>query len=409
MRFFLLILFVFLVDNVVSQELIVKSFVEKPTDLSASTNVRNDINGTPCALVKVQIALQGVLFYGNIIGDVENKTNEYWVYMTTGSKRLQVKHEKYLPLDIEFSEYGIDKLGGKESYVLRIASVQSGLETNKDEKRSYKKEGKNKDEEIVENSLIPIKSDYENFPNMINSSETKSDNSIVFNVNGVAFNMIYVNGSTFEMGATKEQIGESKGDEKPKHIVTLTNFYIGETEVTQELWQAVMGSNPSSFNDDIKRPVVDVSYIDCMNFVSKLNIATGKRFDLPTEAQWEYAARGGNKSTNKDIYCGGNNIMNVAWFFGNSKMKPHPVKTKAPNELGLYDMSGNAYEWCLDWYGKYEADSQTNPCGVENGEERVYRGGSYRGHAGYCRTSYRGHALPAEKSNNVGLRLVLLP
>lgn len=183
-----------------------------------------------------------------------------------------------------------------------------------------------------------------------------------FTVNGVSFKMITVEGGTFTMGASDDD-EEAYYNEKPAHEVTLSSYSIGETEVTQALWLAVMGSNPSRFTGDLTRPVECVSWNDCQAFIIKLNQLTGKTFRLPTEAEWEIAARGGNESMGYK-YAGGNDINEVAWYRGNSSSKTHPVATKAPNELGLYDMSGNVFEWCSDWYDSYtDADGQTNPQG----------------------------------------------
>ena len=154
------------------------------------------------------------------------------------------------------------------------------------------------------------------------------------------------------MGATSEQGEDADSDEKPAHQVTLSDYYIGETEVTQALWKAVMGTNPSNFKGD-SNPVEKVSWNDCQEFIRKLNSLTGRTFRLPTEAEWECAARGGNQSKGYK-YSGSNKIKDVAWYDGNSKDKTHAVKTKPSNELGLYDMSGNVNEWCWDLYGAYD-------------------------------------------------------
>ncbi|MBR5781423.1 MAG: formylglycine-generating enzyme family protein [Bacteroidales bacterium] len=232
------------------------------------------------------------------------------------------------------------------------------------------------------------------------------ENDIVVSVNGVSFKMIKIEGGTFQMGATSEQGGDAYNDEKPVHSVTLSDYYIGETEVTQELWTAVMGSNPSSFSNNPQRPVEQVSWNDCQEFIKKLNELTGKNFRLPTEAEWEYAARGGNKSQGYK-YSGSNTIVDVAWYYDNSSSQTHDVKTKQANELGIYDMSGNVYEWCQDWYGSYSSSSQTNPTGPSSGSDRVDRGGSWYSDAKFCRVSYRRNANPGYTNSNLGLRLSL--
>ena len=231
-----------------------------------------------------------------------------------------------------------------------------------------------------------------------------------FTVKGVEFKMIKVEGGTFSMGATSEQGSDAYNHEKPVHSVTLSDYYIGETEVTQELWVAVMGSNPSWFKGNNRRPVENVSWDDCQKFIKELNRLTGKKFRLPTEAEWEYAARGGKYS--KDYvykYSGSNNADEVAWYGSNSGSKTHPVKTKKANELGLYDMSGNVYEWCNDWYNQnyYRNSPQTNPTGPSEGGSRVLRGG--RGDCGDrdVRVSNRGRFTPVNRGRYVGLRLAL--
>ena len=226
-------------------------------------------------------------------------------------------------------------------------------------------------------------------------------------VNGVSFEMVYVEGGSFDMGATSEQGSDAENDEKPVHRVTLSDYYIGECEVTQEMWEAVMGSNPSNFKG-AQNPVERVSWNDCQNFIKKLNSLTGRTFRLPTEAEWEYAARGGNQSRHYK-YSGSNNIFDVAWYDNNSGDRTHAVGTKSPNELGICDMIGNVYEWCSDWYGTYSAGVQTNPQGPSSGSNRVLRGGSWLNYARYCRVSKRIYLGPGSSYIGNGLRLVLVP
>jgi len=226
-----------------------------------------------------------------------------------------------------------------------------------------------------------------------------------FTVDGVLFNMVRVDGGTFQMGATSEQGSDAYDWEKPAHQVTLSSYYIGETEVTQELWQAVMGSNPSYYKG-ANLPVERVSWNDCQDFIRKLNAKTGRQFRLPTEAEWEYAARGGRKSQGYK-YSGSNTIDDVAWYDKTTNGEgTRDVKTKQANELGLYDMSGNVYEWCEDWYGAYSSSSQSDPKGPSSGSSRVHRGGSYY-FARWCRVSYRDFNSPDYSWFNLGLRLAL--
>lgn len=224
-----------------------------------------------------------------------------------------------------------------------------------------------------------------------------------FTVNGVQFTMVEVGGGTFTMGATSEQGSDAWDEEKPAHEVTLSDYYIGQTEVTQALWEAVMGSNPSDSKGD-NLPVEQVSWDDCQVFIQKLNQLTGKQFRLPTEAEWEYAARGGRKSRGYK-YAGGNNIDSVAWCDGNSGNETHPVATKQANELGIYDMSGNVLEWCSDWCGDYTSSSQSDPQGSSSGSFRVIRGGCYYNFARNCRVSYRISNTLDYRSGYLGLRL----
>ena len=217
------------------------------------------------------------------------------------------------------------------------------------------------------------------------------------------------------MGATPERGSDACEFEKPVHDVTLSDFHIGETPVTQALWKAVMGNNPSYFEGD-DRPVEKVSWHDCQEFIRKLNAISGRVFRLPTEAEWEYVARGGAKSAGYK-YSGSNDINAVAWYKVNACDKgegspdygTHVVKTKQPNELGIYDMSGNVWEWCFDWYGNYTAAAQSNPRGPSAGSYRVCRGGSWYSGAGYCRSSYRNNDGPGNRYGDLGLRLVLVP
>ena len=227
----------------------------------------------------------------------------------------------------------------------------------------------------------------------------------ILTVNGIKYNMVRVEGCTFRMGATSEQDCDAYDIEEPVHSVTLSSYYIGKTEVTQALWKAVMGSNPSKFKGE-NLPVENVSWDDCQVFVRKLNSLTGQNFRLPTEAEWEFACRGGNNSLGYK-YSGSDNIDNVAWFDCNSGRKTHFVATKSPNELGIYDMSGNVWEWCSDWYDKYSSGAQANPKGPESGSCRVFRGGGWGSYAGYCRSSNRGYNTPTHRHDRLGLRLAL--
>jgi formylglycine-generating enzyme required for sulfatase activity len=217
-------------------------------------------------------------------------------------------------------------------------------------------------------------------------------------------NMVFVKGGTFTMGCTAEQGSDCYDYEKPAHQVTLSDFYIGKYEVTQAQWKAVMGSNPSNYSGCDSCPVEQVSWDDVQEFIQKLNAKTGLNYRLPTEAEWEYAARGGAQSRGYK-YSGSNSVDEVAWYAGYSEYKTHPAGTKKANELGIYDMSGNVYEWCSDWYGAYSSEAQTNPKGPSSASARVARGGSWNHSASSCRVACRGADAPGTRSNLMGFRL----
>lgn len=245
-----------------------------------------------------------------------------------------------------------------------------------------------------------------------------------FTVGGVSFKMIRVEGGSFMMGSPEYDY-DACDDEKPQHRVTLSDYYIGETQVTQALWKAVMGDNPSYWKGN-SLPVESVSWEDCQKFIKQLNKMTGMTFRLPTEAEWEYTARGGRKSQGF-LYPGGNYIDQVAWNWRNSgdkyleggdddwdsdkisknNCKTHPVKQKYANELGLYDMSGNVWEWCQDWFGVYRGSAQTNPSGPSSGSGRVLRGGCWYGYVGSCFVSSRYNDSPDCRDSGFGFRLAL--
>ena len=568
------------------QKMSVESFEYLPKDLTARTSARNDRNGTPCAVIRVGIALQGVVFDGNTIGAPVYNTGEYLVYMPGGSRQITIRHDSYLPLTVVFADYGIDKVESSNTYRLTVptgttpspqrkgnflimnvtptssqVTIDDGVSTATESDGSFKVFLNNgthsysveagsayspvsgtvemKGERITlpitlqsvkaslsvkattSGSKIYVNEDYKGIdqwqgslspgtylveakkdgyrpysttvslakqqsesltipalqasygtlmvdykpidaevyldnnllgkvPNVfdnilagkhnikiskagyadytgsvtiqenqqasvsgsltktsvVSSSPSSTSGTLVpITVNGVTFNMIKVDGGTFTMGATSEMTNPYS-DEKPTHQVTLSSYYIGETEVTQALWTAVMGNNPSNFKGD-NLPVENVSWEDCQTFIGKLNDLTGKSFRLPTEAEWEYAARGGNRS-NHTQYSGSKRIKDVAWYDGNSGGKTHSVKTKKPNELGLYDMSGNVWEWCQDWYGNYSSNAQTNPKGPDSGSYWVGRGGSWHISEWYCRSSSRYNYSPGFRYNGIlGFRLAL--
>ena len=362
----LFLFFVFHTFYVFAQKLSVSSFEVSQGDILArtTTTCRYDTNDKYCALIKVGIALDGVEFEcSGGVRDVVKKTGEYWVYLPQNNSKLRILHKNYTPLEINFYDYGIGKVQSGVTYVLTL--------------------------------LKP----------MGQNSGISPQTLIVSIKDGVNIEMIKVEAGTFMMGASPE-MKSPEGNEKPWHQVNLTNdYFIGKYEVTQSLWQAVMGSNPSSFKGD-NLPVENISWIDCQEFIRKINSVSGKSFRLPTEAEWEYAARGGKYSPNY-LYSGSDNISDVAWYKDNSGGVTHPVGLKQPNELGLFDMSGNVNEWCQDWFGAYSSSPKNNPIGAETGNCRVGRGGGWFNITWNNLSVFRNFCPPNKFGNNLGFRLVL--
>ena len=446
------------ISSALAQELTVKSFKLAGNDLTAQTQPRKDLNDRNCALVKVQFVGDILNVEGNVIMPLVKRNNETWVYMPQNTRQMKVIAKSYLPLMVTFADYDIERLESNRTYVLTLLSnnlqqaQQSQTLTIKymptnatvlvDNKMVKGTNGVARTTlPVGQHSYIVACDGYEteegtvklkaSAPSNLQITLTKeataiqspvsqpivaqqpvvqapianSDNITIPVKDGISIDMVRVEAGTFTMGATAEMKDLYK-NEKPTHRVTLTNdYYIGKYEVTQELWQAVMGNNPSHFKGD-NLPVEQVSWNDCQRFLSKLNRITGKTFRLPTEAEWEYAARGGNKSRGYQ-YSGSNNLLDVAWFTDNSGIETHAVGTKQPNELGIYDMSGNVSEWCQDWFGKYNRSSQVNPTGANSGHYyRVERGGCFNENARDCRSSCRsGGAI--DRYHGRGLRLVL--
>ena len=594
-KLYLIILSVFaFLNTAMAQELMVKSFVLAPTDITAQTEGRKDLNGDACALVKISFVGDVADVEGNVIKPLVRRNNETWAFMTQESRQMKVVTKDYLPLMVTFGDYGIEKLQSNRTYVLTLTKpsgaqepvdaggnfyaisvqpkdakvtidgvlqasssdgeysamlaygshtykVEAGgyisksgsftigkgdmtpisvslvsalatlnvncptpavslyvdkksvgslpwsgnlkegmhlLEVRKDGYRSQQKTiqlAQQQKLDVAFDALSAIQGNLSvNFkpfgsdvyvdgvkvgqsPRVFNgvlvgnhnveirkpgyatsrqtvtisegqtasisgsltsstssstantlssSGSSLSGNALTISVkNGINIEMVKVEAGSFDMGATPEMENPFE-DEKPVHRVTLTNdYYIGKYEVTQALWQAVMGSNPSNFKGD-DLPVEEVSWNDCQDFISKLNAMTGKRFRLPSEAEWEYAARGGKKSRGYQ-YSGSNTLGNVAWYEGNSGSKTHAVGTKQPNELGIYDMTGNVWEWCQDRDGSYSSSPQTNPTGAASGSFRVDRGGGWCHSAGDCRTSFSLVGAPGIRYYGLGLRLVL--
>ena len=594
-KLYLIILSVFaLLNTTVAQKLSVESFVLVPTDITAQTEGRKDLNGDVCALVKISFVGDVADVEGNVIKPLVKRNNETWTFMTQESRQMKVVTKDYLPLMVTFGDYGIEKLQSNRTYVLTLTKpsgvqelvdaggnfyaisvqpktatlwidgkpqevssdgeysamlaygshtykVEAGgyisksgsftigkgdmtpisvslvsalatlsvscptpavslyvdkksvgslpwngnlkegmhlLEVRKNGYRSQQKTIQLAQQQkldvafdalsaiqgnlsvnfkpfgsdvyvdgvkvgqsprvfngvLVGNHNVEIrKSGYTTSRQTVTISEgqtasisgsltstastsstnalssnssSPSGNTITFPVkNGINIEMVKVEAGSFNMGATSEMENPFE-DEKPVHRVTLTNdYYIGKYEVTQALWKTVMGNKPSRFKGDAL-PVEQVSWNDCQKFITKLNKLTGKNFRLPTEAEWEYAARGGKKSRGYQ-YSGSNTLGDVAWYYDNSGNKTHAVGTKQPNELGIYDMTGNVFEWCQDWRDSYSSSPLVNPMGAASGSNRVRRGGSWGSSARGCHTSFRNGNAPDDRYGSLGLRLVL--
>ena len=457
-KIFLFLLFMTTINEALAQELQVKSFKLAGSDLTAQTQSRKDSNDCNCAVVKVLFVGDIIDFDGNIVKPVIKYTNETWVYMPQRSRQLKITTKDYLPLMVTFEDYGVEKLESNRTYVLTLVgnSQQQAQQSQTltiryspssatvlvDNKMINGSNGVAQPTLTVgQHSYIVFCNGYESEEGMVKlkasapsnlqitltkeakatqqstvsqpivaqqpvaqTPVTNRDNITIPVKKGISIEMVRVEAGTFTMGATPE-MEDPFGWEKPTHQVTLTNdYYIGKYEVTQALWKAVMGKKPSTFKGD-NLPVYNVSWNNCQEFINKLNKITGKKFRLPTEAEWEYAARGGKKSQGYQ-YSGSNNISDVAWYEDNSGNNPQDVGSKQANELGIYDMSGNVWEWCQDRYGKYSSSSQTNPTGANSGSNHVGRGGGWGSNARFCRSSYRDNIAP-DYRNFLGFRLVL--
>jgi len=400
-RFLFCPVLVLIAVSVHAQGFRLSNFHENPTDMTAATSGVKDLNGRAAALIRFVVRAPQFEFDANMgVIKTEKRTGEVWVYVPHGTKRLTVRHP-YLGVVRDFEPPVAIK--SKTTYDVELVVLDRAYMESlyRQQQNGGGSITVNVDENTSSHTATITVEPLTRTLSVEQSSATEYQDHI-FTVKGVTFKMIAIEGGTFTMGATSEQGSEAWDDEKPAHSVTLNSYSIGETEVAQALWQTVMGSNPSCFSGENK-PVEQVSWDDCQDFIRRLNALTGENFRLPTEAEWEYAARGGNKSQ-RYKYAGNNTIDDVAWYSGNST---HNIGTKSPNELGLYDMSGDVWEWCQDWYGNYSSNSQTNPTGPATGNDRVLRGGSWFSSARNCRVSYRYYSASSFRGNRQGLRLAL--
>ncbi|MDE5610296.1 MAG: SUMF1/EgtB/PvdO family nonheme iron enzyme [Bacteroidales bacterium] len=371
---------------------------------------------------QVQTAEDGTYIFENLKAGPYTLKAQKDGYATYENTEIQLRVEQTLMLDIVMTDFIPYTVGGKvteeetceplsgvwielqptgkqiltsEDGIYRFDSLETEKKyTLKAHKEGYADYIKEEIQLSIDEMLIL---DIE----MRNEYQEKSDYTIT--TYGLDMEMVYVEGGTFEMGATEEQGSDTFDDEKPVRTVKLGSYHIGKYEVTQAQWKAVMGTEPSYFKGD-NLPVENVSWKEAQEFCKKLSDATGRKYVLPTEAQWEYAARGGNKSQHFK-YAGSNNINDVAWYKINSNSKTHSVGGKKANELGIYDMSGNVWEWCSDWYASYDESNVDNPQGAVNGVEHVDRGGCWCDLASNCRVSSRDQDNPDLRAADLGFRV----
>lgn len=384
--------FLFLSGWLSAQQLSVKSFRKLENDLSArGSEGRTDQNGDKCAIIKIVTTETGFVFEPDALGMAGSvqKTGEVWLYVPYGAKRLTVNHPQLGVLRNYVYPKSID-----QACVYELVLEAGWVEPKQNALKYQWAENVTLNQKRVLGKLIN--------------------------------NMVKVEGGSFKMGRLDWLEGvEGCEDEYPVHKVVLSDYFIGKYEVTQEEWEAVMGYNPACVKEK-NLPVEWVSWEDCLKFIVKLNGLTGLKFQLPTEAQWEFAARGGNLNKGY-VYAGSNRLNDVAWYWQNSgdeyfdsgeninekrekgNCRSHPVGQKLPNELGLYDMSGNVAEWCYDRYGKYPKRTVTNPKGPSRGDKRVSRNGDWCSLWSTCRISCRGWNFPDERQSTLGFRLVCLP
>lgn len=380
-RIFLLVMLLLLKAFSVLAQKLIPEFELASSDLTAQLQPRKDTNDKNCALVKVQFVGEVLDVEGNVVSPLGKHNNEVWVYMPQNSRQIKVITKNFLPIMVTFADFGVEKLEGNRTYVLVLNQNGNTVRPT----------------EPIAQSTVQQK------PTTRLSSGTSGSTITIPVKDGISIEMVKVEAGTFMMGATPE-MKNPIFKEEPVHQVTLTkDYYIGKYEVTQALWKAVMGNNPS-FNEGGNLPVERMSYTECLMFISKLNDMTGMIFRLPTEAEWEFAARGGRKNRGYQ-YSGGNKLSDVAWYDANSNYKTHPVGTKLANELGIYDMSGNVAEFCHDRYETYSETPQIDPIG--KGKSLVRRGGSWREGTWFCRSSCREDQLPGDYGYTTGFRLVL--
>lgn len=397
------------------QELTVKDFHIDPSDISAVRYEAKDLNGEICALVKIGLVLRDVTFEGSVVKS-EFKDGEWWVYMVDKSWWLNIKTTKYLPLRYEFPE----PLQKKSTYIMQVVTPQVAY-TGPTGKMRFESNVRNADVYVDGeklSSILPFEYEGPEGKHILEIRAKGYNTELIgfeialrrtgslsiplkvegsFSLKGISYEMKDIPGGVFQMGSTEKRSKDNTMSyESPVHSVSLRPYKIGVTEVSQALWKAVMGSNPSlRQGDDL--PVENVSWYEVQEFIEKLNAESGMHFRLPTEAEWEFAARAGG-SPNEP--AGGKSTKVAA-----SGVSTSPLATKTPNAYGLYDMSGNVAEWCSDYLSRYKADAVVNPTGPEKGIQKIVRGGSFADDPWMLRCAVRGHMKPSDCNGKVGFRL----
>lgn len=390
-RIFLLVMLLLLKAFSVLAQKLIPEFELASSDLTAQLQSRKDTNDKNCALVKVQFVGEVLDVEGNVVSPLGKHNNEVWVYMPQNSRQIKVITKNFLPIMVTFADFGVEKLEGNRTYVLVLNQNGNTVRPT----------------EPIAQSTVQQK------PTTRLSSGTSGSTITIPVKDGISIEMVKVEAGTFVMGATREGMRYEKMDKKelPAHKVSLTKeYFIGKFEVTQLLWNTIMKNNPSK-NKGEKLPVEQVSWNDCQIFIAKLNRITGRKFRLPTEAEWEYAARGGNKSKGY-LYSGSDIAEDVAWYNAVSGRRigsghSHKVGAKHANELGLFDMSANVYEWCQDFWVEYNNQEQIDPVGPQKGINHVYRGGSWYTDVYKCYPSWRDYGNPDLRRDDLGFRLAL--
>jgi len=418
-------------------------------DMDGQYSGAKDKQRRPCALIKVKIPYNGAKFNYDIKG-VEHKlpdpTGEYYVFFEDGNKWLEISfpecqpvqvnlpellgsritapHTYELTVDLEALDYHPERVNARPEEVMFLfkpAPASIPVIDVSDGQRTFAENG------WAQMKLQPGKYEYtiraKGYKEITDSLEVEAnkgvkqvmvamqrstaDSPITYTVNGASFTLMPVKGGSFVMG---DGLDNPVRSERPAHNVTLSDFYLGETEVTQALWTAVMGNNPSRNQSSPSLPVEFVNYNDALIFIEKLNKLTGAEFRLPTEAEWEYAARGGCRSQGYE-FPGSNKLAKVAWQYSNSKQTTHPVKQLMPNEIGLYDLCGNVDEWVADYYDEnyYSKSPKENPVNTTRAATVCFRGGNFLVSANRCRPQKRRCFPPEMRVAHLGLRLALSP